>query len=173
MELKSIAFAVGMLLMGELNPTTTVAIFAFLAIVVPAFITDRRAAKRDAAQAAVLAAAAAAAVERDEKAAKLVAGVALKAEEAAALVADVAVKTEEVKTHLVASDTKTNGKLDVIHDLVNNKMSEQLKRTKMIADALLATNPDNAQFQEIARQAETDVQAHKPAESTTREAKNG
>lgn len=33
--------------MDYLNPTTTVAIFAFLAIVVPAFITDRRAAKRD------------------------------------------------------------------------------------------------------------------------------
>jgi hypothetical protein len=149
---------------GELNPTTTVAIFAFLAIVVPAFITDRRAAKRD--EAAALREEAAAL-----KVAEQVAGVASKAEEAAALVVEVANKTEGVKRHLIERDANTNGKLDKIHDLVNNTYSEQLKLTEALAEMLLAENPASEKYQLIAERARAAVTAHQPAESTKREAK--
>jgi hypothetical protein len=156
--------------MGELNPTTTVALFAMLGLVLAAavgavpgilaiFVTDRRAAARDAA------------------AAVLVAKVAEKAEKVATKTEEVAVKTEEVKTHLAQSDAQTSVKLDSIeckadqiHDLVNNKYSEVLKTVAMLADMLVAEKPDNLKYQEIAEQAAAGVKAHQPAESTTREA---
>jgi uncharacterized membrane protein len=149
--------------MGELSPTTGLIIVALITAVptvTAIFVSDRRAAKRDAA------------------AARLVAGVAVKAEEAAELVAGVAEKTEQVKTHLEESNTVTTGKLDSIeckadqiHDLVNNKFSEQLKLNLFLANKLLAEKPDDVDYQHIAKRAAEAVESHQPAESTTREAK--
>lgn len=154
--------------MGELSPNVTVVLLGLIGAAVVAaitalpatvaiFVTDRRAATRDAA------------------AAVLVAKVAEKAEDVATKTEEVAAKTEAVKVHLEESNTETKGKLnclqhtaDQIHTLVNDNLSEQFKQKKVLADWLLVLKPDDPEVQRLAKQAAADVDAHRPAESTTR-----
>jgi hypothetical protein len=93
----------------------------------------------------------------------------LAANDAAKLVAAVAVKTEEVKIELknVGRDTAT--KLESIHRLVNNAMSEVLKKNALIADMLLATDPDNPAYQQLAKESHQAVADHAPADSNNEE----
>jgi hypothetical protein len=97
----------------------------------------------------------------------------LAADDAAKLVATVAVKTEEVKIELKAVGQATATKLvaieeqsKTIHGLVNNQMSEVLKKNAILADLLLATDPDNVAYQQLAKDSHQAVEDHAPADSS-------
>lgn len=96
------------------------------------------------------------------------------AKDAAELVAKVALKTEEVKIELKTSGRETTEKLNSIerigektHTLVNNALSEQLKKYLIMTELLLATNPENVIYQRFVSEAHEAVEAHAPAESST------
>ena len=157
----------------ELTPTIQAALLATIGVVLVAlitaiptvtaiFVTDRRAAKRDEAAAQIVAAK----VEEVATAAKVV----------AEQVEGVASKTEEVAAHLKESDACTTVKLDdlkqttnQIHTLVNDNLSQQYKEKLILALRLARLRPDDPEIKAIVAQAQSDVDAHRPAESTTRE----
>jgi hypothetical protein len=149
--------------MGELTPNVQVALIAVIGVIIAAIVAAVPP------TVATLLTAKQAAGER--KAAALV--VASKVAEVAAATVEVKAETAKVKEHLEQTTTQTTGKLDKIHDLVNNTYSEQLKLTEALAEMLLAENPASEKYQLIAERARAAVVAHRPAESTAREEKNG
>jgi hypothetical protein len=89
----------------------------------------------------------------------------LAANDAAKLVETVAVELKAVGLATATKLATIEAQGEKIHGLVNNQMSEALKKNAILADLLLATDPDNPRFQQFAKEANQAVADHAPADS--------
>jgi hypothetical protein len=93
----------------------------------------------------------------------------LAANDAAKLVETVAVELKAVGLATATKLATIEAQGEKIHGLVNNAMSEVLKKNALIADMLLATDPDNPAYQQLAKESHQAVADHAPADSNNEE----